>query len=162
MRALMTGNALNAQPQSQSPAQGAQAQTDPGDPPLPPMDNPLAAMLFGGLAGNGGDAGNMPDLSALAALGGAGGLGAAPNSKPKPPASKYQKFAPLVHLVLLWALLGYFVFWFEPKIYGERIVDAFPVVGSLWERWRVLIGAGGGSLPQKLVVQAAVRVPSQL
>lgn len=158
MRVLMTGNALNAQQQGSSPRQEKPlAHADSADPPLPAMDNPLAAMMFNGLNGNGGDFGGMPDFSALAALGGAGGMGAGMEAKPKVPPSKYQKFAPLVHLVLLWALLGYFVFWFEPKIYAGRIVDAFPAVGSLWERWRVLLRTGGSaaSLPQKLVVQAA-------
>ncbi|KAJ3524794.1 hypothetical protein NMY22_g10852 [Coprinellus aureogranulatus] len=155
MRALMTGSALNAQA-SQPAQEKGKAAADPAEPQLPPMDNPLAAMLFNGLTGGG--EGGMPDLGALAALGGGGGLGGAQAGgevKPKQPPSKYQKFAPLLHLVLLWALLSYFVFWFEPKVYSESVVDAFPAVGGIWERWRGLGGAAPGTLPGKVVVQAA-------
>ncbi|KAJ2915641.1 hypothetical protein MD484_g4753, partial [Candolleomyces efflorescens] len=140
MRALMGASAAASSagqdtPMLQSPLGDPNA---PLDPTLPPLDNPLAAMLFGGAAGAG--AGVDPKQQQGLLFPPGFQPQHAPDVSSSPPPRKFQKYLPLVHLVVLWALLGYFVFWFEPKVYEANVVDAFPSAGGLWARWRELVG----------------------
>ncbi|KAF6751266.1 hypothetical protein DFP72DRAFT_1172348 [Ephemerocybe angulata] len=164
MRALMAGaaggGAIGAP--GQTPLQSPLGDPDAADPGLPPMDNPLAAMLMGGLGGTGG-AGGMPgfggpgmggppgmDLASM--FGGPQGPGVKEVAKPP---SKWAKFMPFVHLLAVWSLLGYFVLFFEPKVYATASGDELPVHG-VWRRWSYLArGAAGVSVPEKVVVQGA-------
>jgi hypothetical protein len=125
----------------------------PLDPSLPPLDNPLAAMLFGGAAGLGGGA--DPKQQQLFPP----GFQQQTTAQPVKPPSKFQKYLPLVHLVVLWALLGYFVLWFEPKVYETNVVDAFPSAG-FWGRWSELVlrSPVAETGLKRLQVQIAVRI----
>ncbi|TFK28350.1 hypothetical protein FA15DRAFT_665313 [Coprinopsis marcescibilis] len=117
---------------------------DPIDPTLPPLDNPLAAMLFGNLAqGQGGFPGAQdgssnpfafpPGLMNLAQA--QQGPGPVQKDKPK---TRLQKLMPVVHLLAVWSLLAYFVLWFEPKIYAENGSAAIGG-GGTWSRWARLL-----------------------
>ncbi|KAH6917730.1 hypothetical protein BKA70DRAFT_1395396 [Coprinopsis sp. MPI-PUGE-AT-0042] len=149
MQALMGASAAAGGHASQMPAElqtpivgmGGGDASDPIDPTLPPLDNPLAAMLFPqgfpgaqqgrGASPFGGGAGGSPDggmgdmgLGPLGALmnmsGGMGGMGGPQGPEPQAePPTRLQKFLPLVHLVATWSLLAYFVLFFEPRTYAE-------------------------------------------
>ncbi|KAF5376897.1 hypothetical protein D9615_007202 [Tricholomella constricta] len=114
MQALMAASPLSRSPESLP----GLTPTDV-DPALPPMDNPLAAMLFpqGAGAFSSGPAGKAP-------------AGAAP----APPPTRLQRLMPFVHLITMWCMLAYFVLYMEPKTLAE-------VGGSgigLWRRWAEL------------------------
>ncbi|KAG6820135.1 hypothetical protein H0H93_005010 [Arthromyces matolae] len=105
------------------------------DPSLPPMDNPIAAMLFP--KGPNGD-GAFPSFSPSAAL------GKSP-AAPAPP-TRIQKLMPFVHLLSTWALLAYFVLYLEPKTYLAGLgnfVDLGGQQSGIWKRWAELGRASG-------------------
>ncbi len=96
--------------------------TGPIDPSAPQIDNPFAALM--GLSGAG-MGGTLPP-----------GLRPFPVEEPKPKTT-LQRVLPLLHLIAVWCLLAYFLFWAEPKSYAE----ASPTVLSgegLWKRWAEL------------------------
>ncbi|TFK38663.1 hypothetical protein BDQ12DRAFT_735333 [Crucibulum laeve] len=125
MAALMGGASIPPpSPLPQSPLGDPNA---PIDPSLPPMDNPLAAMLFPQGAPNGmgmGMGGGFPFAA-----------GKVPAAPVKPP-SKLQKLLPLLHLIATWLLLAYFVLWKEPQV--NEAFGAGVVGGSVWKRWAEL------------------------
>ncbi|EAU93278.2 hypothetical protein CC1G_12184 [Coprinopsis cinerea okayama7 len=122
MRALMGAAAMPPQGQGtgQTPLQSPLGDPNaPIDPSLPPMDNPLAAMLFP--QGPGFNPSKSPVQEA---------------APPQPP-SKFQRLMPLVHLLAMWCLLAYFIFYFEPKAYVEQA--GFVDGANQWSRWANLI-----------------------
>ncbi|KAF9007933.1 hypothetical protein BDQ17DRAFT_179026 [Cyathus striatus] len=101
------------------------------DPSLPPMDNPLAAMLFPQAQG-----GKMPMHMA--------GDQDVVDQEP----TRLQKFMPLIHLLAVWTLLAYFILFAEPKVAGS-------IGGSVWDRWARL---GRGTSVNTFVVGLGVHV----
>ncbi|KAK7041789.1 hypothetical protein VNI00_009078 [Paramarasmius palmivorus] len=134
-QALMGGGGGQDFPRGMSPQPGA----DGAAPELPPelADNPLAAMLFNAMNG-----GTMPPLPPNA-------LGKPPATGPIPqaqtqtqvakPKTAFQKLMPLVHLVAIWMLLAYFVFFKEPEAQGElSLLESRDGLSSVWRRWAEL------------------------
>ena len=110
----------------------------PFDPNSPPMDNPFAALM--GMAGAGGPggpgAGMFPPGMSMPP-----GMGMGVDTTPPKPKSRLQKALPILHLVVMWVMLAYFVFWAEPRAYAESV----PLHGSgstgvvgMWDRWALL------------------------
>ncbi|KIM81713.1 hypothetical protein PILCRDRAFT_821063 [Piloderma croceum F 1598] len=115
----------------------------PGQPPLSPMpdaghdmSDPLAA-LMAQFSGQGQPGMNTTDF-----------LGKAP-TQPTKPVTRLQKLMPLLHLLSVWTLLAYFVFWKEPQAFeaGFGSVGVYTsMIGgrsSLARRWAEL-GSGIG------------------
>ncbi|KZV61256.1 hypothetical protein PENSPDRAFT_659057 [Peniophora sp. CONT] len=75
--------------------------------PGAPVDDPFAALMQSLQAG--GPPGAAP--------GGFPGMGFGP--PPPKPRTLLHKLLPLIHLLSVWALVGYFVFWFEPQVSGS-------------------------------------------
>ncbi|KAG5643814.1 hypothetical protein DXG03_009590 [Asterophora parasitica] len=159
MQALM-----NASPLSRSPESLPGLTPTDVDPSLPPLDNPLAALLFPQGAGAGSDGG--------AGFGGAGGFppmgplgapGKAPfGAAPAPPPTRLQKLMPFVHLVTMWSMLAYFVLYREPQSFAEKtgsVVDPGGAgSGGIWARWAELGRRSPlGDTAQFLQIQIVVR-----
>jgi len=156
MRALM--GAAAAGPTGQTPIQSPLGDpSDPIDPSLPPLDNPLAALLFPqGLPSNGASPSSNP-LALGPAAGTSGVFGQQQEVKTEKPPSPLQKYVPLIHYVVLWCLLAYFVLVLEPKMYAGEVIDAFPSIG-IWGRWRNLAKQlpGLDTVPKAYSVQIVV------
>jgi GET complex subunit GET2 len=112
----------------------------PGQPPLPPMSgdghdmtDPLAA-LMAQFSGQGQPGMNTTDS-----------LGKAP-AQPTKPVTRLQKLMPLLHLLSVWTLLAYFVFWKEPQAFEAGFESVGSMIGgrrSSLARWAEL-GSGIG------------------
>ncbi|KAL4069025.1 hypothetical protein J3A83DRAFT_4373295 [Scleroderma citrinum] len=89
--------------------------------PHPPADDPLATMMAQLAQTNQG-----PGVAA--------GKAPASATPPQPP-SLLQKLLPLLHMVCMWILLAFFVFWKEPQVYAEKTGNDEV---SIWQRWRTL------------------------
>ncbi len=103
------------------------AGTEP--PPMPNLaDNPLFANLLaasGGGDGKGGLAGGMPAMGKV----------------PEPvvqPKSLLQKLLPLLHLVVMWGFLAFFVLYKEPQVQEALGGLANEPRNALWQRWAEL------------------------
>ncbi|KAG5636000.1 hypothetical protein H0H81_009427 [Sphagnurus paluster] len=55
--------------------------------------------------------------------------------------TRLQKLMPFVHLIAMWCMLAYFVFYAEPRVGGGNQVG-IDWGGDLWKRWRALGGSG--------------------
>lgn len=79
----------------------------------------------------------MDQLQALHQMfGGGGGAAAGP---PRVPPTRLQKMMPLIHLVAMWGLLAYFVFWKTTAGTAGLGVDSTSASASvLWEKWAEL------------------------
>ena len=89
--------------------------------------------------------GAVPDdplLALLSSMGMQGGMGqgakVAPQSRTEPkPKTAIQKLLPLLHVIAVWALLAFFIFWREPEAFQARnsvVVSS----GNIWNRWAKL------------------------
>ncbi|PBK78415.1 hypothetical protein ARMSODRAFT_947319 [Armillaria solidipes] len=103
------------------------AGTEP--PPMPNLaDNPLFSNLLaasGGGNGNGGLAGGMPAMGKI----------------PEPvvqPKSLLQKLLPLLHLVVMWGFLAFFVLYKEPQVQEALGGLTNEPRNALWQRWAEL------------------------
>ncbi|KAF9042123.1 hypothetical protein BJ165DRAFT_1349161 [Panaeolus papilionaceus] len=98
----------------------------PMDPMMEMENNPFAALLKGGPGAGGPQNPLFPP----------GMMGMQPPEPPKEQ-TKLQKAMPLLHLVAMWCLLAYFVFWVEPNTYlaSTGRVDGGVFSGSFWSRW---------------------------
>ena len=112
------------------------AMNDPNifTPEMQQMQQQMMRMLMGGGAPDSSGVSSEPGASAedpfaalLQTLQAGGPPGAAPGGFPgmgmMPPPPKprtlLHKFLPLIHLLSVWTLVGYFVFWFEPRVSGS-------------------------------------------
>jgi hypothetical protein len=143
LQALMGGAAPAMPGITQMPGMAGHG---PGQPPLPPMpgaghdmSDPLAA-LMAQFSGQG-----QPGMNTIDPLG-------KPPAQPTKPPTRLQKLVPLLHLLSVWTLLAYFVFWMEPQAFeaGFGSVGVYTsMVGgrsSLARRWAELssgIGRAG-------------------
>jgi len=83
-----------------------------------------------------------PLLALLSSMGIQGGMGQgakiAPPSRTEPkPKTVIQKLFPLLHVIAVWALLAFFIFWREPETFQARnsvVVSS----GNIWNRWAKL------------------------
>lgn len=101
----------------------------PKDTPPPPMDNPLATMLFPQ------GQGAFPQVSS------AGTEGKEPVAVAPAPLARLQKLMPFVHLLSMWALLAYFVVYMEPRLWTQSLGGFVDVGGQkfgMWRRWAEL------------------------
>ncbi|KAG6886558.1 hypothetical protein C0992_003383 [Termitomyces sp. T32_za158] len=98
----------------------------PIDAQRPPLDNPLAAMLF------------PQGQSAFPQFSPAGMEGKTPAAAVPALPTRLQKLMPFVHLLSMWALLAYFVFYMEPRLWTESFVDAGGQKFEIWRRWAEL------------------------
>lgn len=131
----------------------------------PPPENPFAALLaasagMGGPGAGAGGPGMFPPFGppGMAGMGG-GAFPGAPMMEPPKPKTRLQKVLPLLHLVAMWCLLGYFVLWAEPSAYRD-LVGEDTAAFSLWRRWAGL-GRGSPALVDTLErfrVQIVVRL----
>jgi GET complex subunit GET2 len=83
------------------------------------QDDPLLALLSGlGIEGSVGPRGKgLPQ----------------PRTEPKQKTS-IQKLLPLLHIISVWVLVAFFIFWREPEAFRERnsvVVSS----GNMWSRW---------------------------
>jgi len=89
--------------------------------------------------------GAVPDdplLALLSTMGMQGGMGqggkVTPQSRTEPrPKTVIQKLLPLLHVIAIWALLAFFIFWREPEAFQARnsvVVSS----GNIWNRWAKL------------------------
>ena len=63
------------------------------------------------------------------------GAGAASQSKPEAkPKSVIQKLLPILHVIAVWALIAFFIFWREPEAFRARN-SAVVSTGNIWNRW---------------------------
>jgi GET complex subunit GET2 len=102
----------------------------PVDPSLPPIDNPFAALLAA-QAGGGSGGGVFPPF-------GPGMTGKAPLANDVPEPTKLQKAMPLLHILAMWCLLAYFVFWAEPHMHSAVNGEDDGSTVGLWRRWAEL------------------------
>jgi len=80
-----------------------------------------------------------PLLAFLSGLGIEGGIGrgaeAVSLSRTEPkPKTFIQKLLPLLHVIAVWALVAFFIFWREPEMFQARnsvVVSS----GNIWNRW---------------------------
>jgi hypothetical protein len=63
--------------------------------------------------------------------------GKEPAMGPFRPPSLVQRLLPLVHLVAVWGLLGYFVLWREPELFEQQTHGVISSDGR-WSRWAEL------------------------
>ena len=90
----------------------------------------------------GGAAPDDPLLALLSSMGIQGGIGQGANVTPQSrtePKTKtaVQKLFPLLHVIAVWALLAYFIFWQEPEAFQARnsvVISS----GNIWNRWAKL------------------------
>jgi len=86
-----------------------------------------------------------PLLALLSGLGIEGGMGrgrealSQPRTEPKPK-TLIQKLLPLLHVISVWVLVAFFIFWREPEAFRERNSVAIPS-GNIWSRWARLASA---------------------
>jgi hypothetical protein len=128
MQALMGGAAPAMPGIAQMPGMPGHGQSQSALPPMPgaghDMSDPLAA-LMAQFSGQG-----QPDMNTTDPF------SKAPAQPTKSP-TRLQKFMPLLHLISVWVLLAYFVFWKEPHAFatGYGSVGA----SSLPGRWGELV-----------------------
>ncbi|KAG6899339.1 hypothetical protein C0993_011127 [Termitomyces sp. T159_Od127] len=91
-----------------------------------PLDNPLAAMLFPQ------GQGAFPQFSPASME------GKAPAAVAPVPQTRLQKLMPFMHLLLMWALLAYFMFYIEPRLWTESFADMSGQKFGIWRRWAEL------------------------
>ena len=87
-------------------------------------DDPLLALLSG--------------LGIEGAIGQGGETLSQSRTEPKPK-TPIQKLLPLLHVISVWALVAFFIFWREPEAFRERnsvVVSS----GHIWNRWARLAG----------------------
>lgn len=136
-----------------------------GNGPLPPLPGqPLAQLLPPAINLNGQPiptpAGNDDPLAALmASFSQFDKSGAPPGAQEKSaaaaPRTWLQKLMPFVHLLTVWSLLGYFVFWKEPAAFEQATGGALEAGGGgKWSRWAEL--AWSATKPGRLGVQLVV------
>jgi hypothetical protein len=99
----------------------------PGEPRPPNVNAPLTTSA-------------VPDDPLMALMSSLGGIdlgagGAAPQSraeaKPKP---FIQKLLPILHVIAVWALVAFFIFWREPEAFRARN-SAVVSRSDIWNRW---------------------------
>lgn len=77
-----------------------------------------------------------PLLALLSSMGQGGKF--APQSRTEPrPKTVIQKLFPLLHVIAVWTLLAFFIFWREPEAFQARnsvVVSS----GNIWNRWAKL------------------------
>lgn len=123
MQALM-----NASPSSLPASSSIGEPSMPEDPSLPPIDNPFAALL----ATQAGAGGVFSPFDP--AMTGKGPIG----NKDVPEPTKLQKVMPLLHILTMWCLLAYFVFWVEPLMHSTVNGEDDGRAVRLWHRWAEL------------------------
>jgi hypothetical protein len=105
----------------------------PSGPRPPNLDAPLTSSAVP-------DDPLMALLSSLGGEAGIGGAGAASQpraeAKPKP---FIQKLLPILHIIAVWALVAFFIFWREPEAFRARN-SAVVSTGDIWNRWARLAG----------------------
>lgn len=111
------------------------------------MPNPFAA-----LQGMGGGAGGMPPFPGM---GGMGGMPGMPGME-LPPSKAARRF-PLLHALVIIALIVFIAVWWEPNLHMVRAGDlAARTAGDWARRWSGLAGAvGNTSMVEKLVSTSA-------
>jgi hypothetical protein len=63
------------------------------------------------------------------------GAGAVPQSKAEAkPKTVIQKLLPIFHIIAVWALVAFFIFWREPEAFRARN-SAVISTGDIWNRW---------------------------
>ena len=103
----------------------------------PPPREPRAFDVNAPLTNNA--APDDPLLALLSGLGIEGGHGrgretlSQPRTEPKPK-TLIQKLLPLLHVISVWVLVAFFIFWREPEAFRERNSVAIPS-GNIWSRW---------------------------
>ena len=103
-----------------------------------------------------------PLLALLSSMGIQGGMGlgakVAPQSRTEPkPKTAIQKLFPLLHVIAVWALLAFFIFWQEPEAFQARnsvVVSS----GNVWNRWAKL--ASGTAAQSTWGVETVVSLQS--
>ncbi|KAI0271732.1 hypothetical protein BC834DRAFT_967165 [Gloeopeniophorella convolvens] len=99
-----------------------------------------------GIAGTNDAVPDDPLMALMSSLGGGPGMGgkgvgaipgmAPPRAGPKPK-TRAQKLIPLLHIVAVWALVAFFVFWREPEVFSMQNTAAISS-SNIWRRWAEL------------------------
>ena len=78
----------------------------------------------------------MAFMSSLGAGAGVGrGAGAVPQSRAESePKNFIQKLLPILHVIAVWALVAFFIFWREPEAFRARN-SAVVSTSNIWNRW---------------------------
>src|SRR5258707_1784294 len=91
------------------------------------------------------------------------GAGAVSQSKVEAkPKTVIQKLLPILHVIAVWALVAFFIFWQEPEAFRARN-SAVVSTGDIWNRWARLVGgpAGQSSWGIEIVVSLPLVVAAQ-
>jgi hypothetical protein len=84
------------------------------------------------------------------------GVGAVPQSKAEAKPKTIQKLLPILHVVAVWALVAFFIFWREPEAFRERN-PAIISAGDIWNRWARL--ASGPAERSSWGIEIVVSLP---
>jgi GET complex subunit GET2 len=78
--------------------------------------------------------GAEPEDPLLAFMSSLGAGGASQSKMEEKPKTFVQKLLPLLHLIAVWALVAFFIFWMEPESFRARHSTVISSSG-LWNRW---------------------------
>jgi GET complex subunit GET2 len=85
-------------------------------------------------------------------------------AKPKEakPKTVIQKLLPTLHVIAVWALVAFFIFWQEPEAFRARN-SAVVSTGDIWNRWARLVGgpAEQSSWGIEIVVSLSLVIAAQ-
>jgi GET complex subunit GET2 len=68
-----------------------------------------------------------------------GARGVSSSQMEEKPKTFVHKILPLLHLIAMWALVAFFIFWREPESFRARH-SAVVSSGGVWNRWAQLAG----------------------
>lgn len=97
----------------------------------------------------------MALMSSLGVEAGIGqGAGVAPQSRAEEkPKTFIHKLLPILHVIAVWALVAFFIFWREPEAFRARN-SAVVSTGDIWNRWARL--ANGPAEPSTWGIEIVV------
>lgn len=85
------------------------------------------------------------------------GTGAASQSTAEEkPKTVIQKLLPILHVIAVWALVAFFIFWREPEAFRARN-SAVVSTGDIWNRWARL--ASGPAERSSWGIETVVSLP---
>ena len=97
----------------------------------------------------------MSSLGAEAGIGQRAGAASQARAEEKPK-TLIQKLLPILHVIAVWALVAFFIFWREPEAFRARN-SAVVSTGDIWNRWARL--ASGPAEQSTWGIEIVVSLP---